>query len=111
MSEQSPERFHAEQIAALNDAFRHAGPTEDWLITIGIQGLSDIPGLIQAVRDYGGFTLDDDPHGERDFGVIEWENERTLWKIDYFDQSLQYWADPLSDECHRVMTLLLSEEY
>ncbi len=34
------------------------------------------------------FSADDDPHGERDFGVFEHWGEKLLWKIDLYDPGL-----------------------
>ena len=96
-------------IAQLNNAFRQNG--RDWYITPGIQALPDVPGLLTAVKNFNSFTLDNDSHGEHDFGSIIWHDEKTYWKIDYYDQALQYWHDPLSPECRRILTVLLASEY
>ncbi len=101
----------AAQIAHVNDAFRRAGPGGDWYVTPCVHGLADVPGLVEAVRVYDDFPPDIDPHGEHDMGRISWEAQKTYWKIDYYDQQLQYWHDPLSPDCRRVMTILLAEEY
>lgn len=101
----------AAQITALIDAFRKAGPGKDWYITAGIQTLQDVRGLIQVVIDYDDFTPEIDPHCEHDMGRIVWEQEKTYFKFDYYDQQLQYWCDPFSPECRRVLTLMLTEEY
>jgi Protein of unknown function (DUF3768) len=97
-------------IAALNDAFRQT-TTRDMLITQGVQTFEDVPGLVQAVRDFNDFTPDNDPYGEHDFGAIKWEQQKTFWKIDYYDQELQYWCDPLLPECRRILTVMLASEY
>jgi Protein of unknown function (DUF3768) len=96
-------------IAALNDAYRQQ--FNDWYITPGVQALPDVPGLLKAVQQFNEFTPNNDPYGEHDFGSIVWQNEKTYWKIDYYDQQLQYWCDPLSEECRRVLTLMLASEY
>jgi Protein of unknown function (DUF3768) len=97
-NEQSPEHSsRAAQIARLNDAFRRSTPQV--MITLGVQALPDVLGLIHAVRVFDTFTPDNDPWGEHDFGVIPWYQEKTYWKIDYYDQALEYWCDPLSEEC------------
>jgi len=96
------------EIAKLNDEFRKA---ETFSITQGVFELSDMPGLIQAVRDYTDFTEDNDPYGERDFGSLDWYGEKVFWKIDYYDQALQSWHDPLDPRCERVLTVLLASEY
>ena len=95
-------------LADLNDAFRK---TCNPLATPGVLAFRDVPGLVQAVRDFDTFTPDNDPYGEHDFGALEWEGERTYWKIDYYDQTLTYGEDPSSPDCQRVMTILLASEY
>jgi hypothetical protein len=105
-AEKSPER---RTIAQLNDAFRRSG--RDVFITSGVQALPDVPGLVVAVQQFDNFTPDNDPHGEHDFGSIVWHRENTYWKIDYYDAALQYWHDPRSPDCRRVLTVLLAREY
>jgi Protein of unknown function (DUF3768) len=109
-NEQSPEqRSRAAQIAYLNDAFRRS--TREVMITPGVQALPEVLGLVHAVRVFDTFTPDNDPWGEHDFGSIMWHEEKTYWKIDYYNQALEYWEDPLSDECRRVLTVMLAAEY
>jgi hypothetical protein len=108
--EQSPEKgSRAAQIAHLNDVFRKS--TQEVMVTQGVQALPDVLGLIHAVRVFDRFTPDNDSWGEHDYGSIVWHNDKTLWKIDYYDQALEYWCDPLSEECRRVLTLMLASEY
>src|SRR2546425_5204322 len=111
MPEQPPQSNEKARIAAINDEFRRARPNGDWIATVGALALSDFPGLVEAVRQFDDFTEENDPWGERDFGAIDWQGERTFWKLDYFDQNLQYWHDPLSPECRRGISILLASEY
>lgn len=46
-----------------------------------------MPWLLQAVRTFDNFTPDNDPYGEHDLGSVDWHNEKTYWKIDYYDQA------------------------
>ena len=108
MSEQAPK---PNEIARLNDAFRHAGPTHDWLMTQGTAALPDRLGLIRAVMTFDNFTPDNDPWHEHDFCNFSWHQEKVYAKIDYYDQALLYGENPLSPECRRVMTILLASEY
>ena len=55
--------------------------------TRGVQALPDVPGLVRAVQVFDTFTPDNDPYGEHDFGSINWHQEKTFWKIDYYDQA------------------------
>jgi|SRR6266566_4518153 len=105
-AEKSPE---PRTIAQLNDAFRQG--RRDWFTTRGVLTLPDIDGLLQAVQDFNTFTPDNDPYGEHDSGAINWYQEKTFWKIDYYDQELQYWHDPLDPDCRRVLTVILASEY
>ena len=101
----------AEKIAALNDKFRCFSPFNVFM-TRGVQStLPDTMGLMQTIRDFNRFTDDNDPYGEHDFGSLKWHGEKVFWKIDYYDQALQYGKDPLDLECKRVLTVLLASEY
>lgn len=99
----------SETIAELNDAFRRS--VRNTTITSGVWALPDMNELLAAVRAFKSFTEDNDPYGEHDFGVIDWHGTTIYWKIDYYDQMLQCWHDPLSSDCYRVLTVMLSDEY
>ena len=105
-AEQSPA---PRTIAQLNDEFRRSG--RYLFITRGVQTLPDVMGLIEAVKQFDRFTPENDPYSEHDFGSITWHKEKTFWKIDYYDQALQYGEDPLTPECRRILTILLASEY
>ena len=96
-------------IRELNDQFRRHG--FGVTVTVGVQALADVAGLLKAVREFETFNEDNDPYGEHDFGSVEWEGETVLWKIDYYDEALRGWEDPVSRHCRRVMTVMLASEY
>lgn len=96
-------------VSSANDTFRRAG--FGVTMTLGVQDLPDVDGLLAAVRDFNLFNGDNDPYGEHDFGSVTWHGSKVFWKIDYYDQALQAWADPVSKECKRVLTVMLAEEY
>ena len=97
-------------LATLNDQFRKSW--REVVFTQGIiNGVSDHFGLAQAVESFCLFDEDNDPYGEHDFGSLNLEGQRILWKIDYYDQALQYWCDPLDTRCRRTMTIMLASEY
>lgn len=96
-------------ISMLNDKFRKSGAGV--VMTNGAMALPDVCGLMQRIRTFDEFNEDNDPHGERDFGSLDWRGHKVFWKIDYYDENLRGWADPLTKECHRVMTVMLAEEY
>lgn len=108
--DKSPEQHpRASQIAYQNDEFRKSG--SDVMITPGIQALPDVLGLIRAVQAFEMFTPDNDPYGEHDFGSIVWYQHKTFWKVDYYDQALEYGEDALSPDCRRILTIMLASEY
>ena len=85
------------------------------MLTRGVTNLDgfDPAALISVLAKYDEFGVDNDPHGERDFGDLDYCGAELLWKIDYYDQALEYGssdpADP--DVTTRVLTIMLAEEY
>ena len=98
------------KIAALNDAHRRG--MQGCTVTKGIVAMRDKANeVFVAVRDYADFTEENDPYGEHDFGSLEVAGEKVFWKIDYYDENLKNWCDPLDPDCQRVLTIMLAEEY
>lgn len=98
------------QQAILNDQFRR-NSIRDIYFTCGAQNLEDQLGLMQAIRSFDDFNENNDPYKEHDFGRIDWKGDKIFWKIDYYDQELACYEDPLIGTCRRVMTVMLAEEY
>ena len=97
-----------EKIASRNDAFRRRGLGVD--LSQGVEEIGDVEEVLQMIREFDGFTKENDPHGEHDHGTVEWEGEEVFWKIGYFDVSLNYWESPLCQNCRRVLTVMLESE-
>lgn len=97
------------KIAILNDVFRQQ--KVGYLFTRGIITLDMTLEILKLVQDYSSFNEDDDPYGEHDFGSLEYMGNKILWKIDYYDQKLQNWCDPLDTRCERRLTVMLASEY
>ncbi len=100
---------YALEVSRLNDEFRRSrnGVT----VTPGIQVLDYLPDLLDEVIRFNDFTVSNDPYGEHDFGKIIWCGQVVFWKIIYYDQTLTYGEDPLSENCKRVLTIMLASEY
>lgn len=96
-------------VSMLNDKFRKLG--FGVTMTNGAADLPDICGLMQHVRAYDEFTENNDPYGEHDMGSLMWHGHKVFWKIDYYNDQLTCFEDPLSQTCKRVMTVMLAEEY
>lgn len=107
---------NAERIRSLNDGFRRnlilGGSV---LLTTGVTGLEPklMAELIEAVRTFDDFTQDNDPHGEHDFGSIDFRSERYFFKIDYYDLSRTAGSPDPADPTvtQRVMTIMRADEY
>jgi len=109
----------SEHVRILNDAFR-TDPfspfySNNIVITGGVaaHGTDFIDRAVQAVREFSDFTGDNDPYGEHDFGSFELDGIKLFWKIDYYDQELEYGSPDAADHTvtRRVLTILLAEEY
>ena len=98
------------KIAALNDAFRKANAAS-YTVTQGVRTRCNVMGVLYAVRHFSEFTEDNDPYGEHDFGSFTVSGVKIFWKIDYYDEALKGWCDPLSPDCHRVLTIMRADEY
>ena len=99
----------SERIACLNDEYRKS--RQGFMVTRGVSALPNIATVLSMVQDFNEFDLDNDPYSEHDFGSFEVFGKKLFWKIDYYDSNLESWADPLSSECRRVLTVMLADEY
>lgn len=121
-----------ERIAVLNDRARQAmGLACTVVATIGFRSLpeADQSRVRELIETLDAFDPDNDPHDERDFGVVyqaddrRWTierppaggdaRERVFWKIDYFDLDLRFASDDPADPAvtRRVLTIMLASEY
>ena len=105
----------AERIAQLNDELRKSGQGGRVMLTAGVQAIDafDASTLLSALATYAAFDEDNDPHGERDFGDLDYRGRELLWKIDYYDGSLEFGSSDPADPSvtTRVLTIMLAEEY
>jgi hypothetical protein len=106
----------AERIAQLNDELRQKGRGGQIVITRGVHELTgaNVTELLTTLASFAQFDCDSDPHGERDFGVFDFQGRELMWKIDYYsDAEFRFGSnDPSNpDVTHRVLTVLLAEEY
>jgi hypothetical protein len=97
------------EIARRNDIARKLGLGVT--ITNGAAKLPDIEGLLRNVRSYNNFTEKNDPYEAHDMGFFEWRGERVIWKIDYYNETLTCFEDPISDTCKRIITVMIAKEY
>lgn len=85
------------------------------MLTAGCMALPDSERtqLLQSVAQFVAFDTDNDPYDEHDCAVVQVEERRALWKIDYYSLDLQGMSpDPADPEVTcRVLTIMLCEEY
>ncbi len=104
-----------DRIRTLNDELRQHRRGGLVVLTSGVQTLD--PELIQEINSriarFDAFTPDNDPYGEHDFGSMDVETHRVMFKIDYYDLDLTcHSPDPADPNVtRRVMTIMLAEEY
>lgn len=106
----------AAKVRALNDAFRMRSEGHgSTLLTVGVQALGGaaIAQILNAIRCYDSFSVEEDPYNEHDFGVLNWRGTRIFWKTDYYDRTAKYGSeDPADPELtYRAMTIMLAGEY
>ena len=109
----------ARRIAELNDQLRETFHTGRVFLTRGIISLPDEvrERVMLKVRSFNGFTADNDPYGEHDFGAIDVAGVgRIFWKIDYYytaDEGYQSSSPDPADPAltRRVLTIMLAAEY
>ena len=106
---------YSAKVRALNDAFRHTLTGGSVLMTASIMALgSDLQTrILAAVQSFEGFTTENDPWGEHDFGACEIDGEQVFFKIDYFDPTRTWHSPDPADQkvTHRVLTIMLAEDY
>jgi hypothetical protein len=68
---------------------------------------------IELKRTFDNFTPDDDPHNEHDFGSFEIDDQKFIFKHDYYDKSMQYGSEEPGEpqKTTRVLTIMLADEY
>ena len=102
-------------IREINDAFRKTGVGGRVMMTIGIRELGEraVHEIVGKIRESSDFNGNNDPHGEHDFGSITHNGVKVLWKLDYYDRSMEFGSPDPSDASitMRVMTIMFADEY
>lgn len=104
-----------ESITALNDELRRHLFGGGAVITpaVAALGKAAVRRLVQTVSIFDDFCVANDPHGEHDFGVFDFEGHRVVFKIDYYNNNFrQQSPDPANQSLtERVITIMFAEEY
>lgn len=103
------------RIRHLNDLLRCKGVGGEVMVSAALDdmGTAMVVTSLLAVASYSSFNELTDPHAERDFGMVDVGGTSVVWKIDYFDRSLNFRSPDPADPTltHRVMTVMLAHEY
>ena len=103
------------RIRALNDELRQHLLGGLAVMTPGVAALGPavVDRIVKTITVFDDFCHANDPHEEHDFGSFEDKGTTIVFKIDYYDRSLEHGspdpADPSVTE--RVITIMLAEEY
>lgn len=121
---ETPDRFdeetehldaHTLAIRRLNDQFRQTFTGGRVLMTPGVNGLDPytVARVIGAVRSFDDFNEDNDPYHTHEFGMVEVDGHKIMFKIDAYDQNLEYGSNNPADPSvtTRVLTIFLASEY
>ena len=102
----------AERIAQWNDRLRKQGEGGVIMVTRGVRSIPEFDplALLKLLASYDAFDVDNDPHGERDFGDIELGGQTVFWKVDYYDVDMLYASPDPADPAatRRVLTVMLA---
>ena len=102
-------------IRTLNDQLRQTFSGGQVLLTPGVSALESntVAHVMTAVRDFEDFNENNDPYHTHEFGMVDIDGERVMFKVDAYDKNHEYGSPDPSDPTvtARVLTILLASEY
>lgn len=111
----TPQSQTAREIARLNDEARRTFKSCKVVMTQGVHDLDmeHVLAICTEVQTFDRFNEDNDPHGEHDFGSLNYEGSRIFWKIDYYAPDMIHGSEDPTDPTQtvRVLTIMLASEY
>jgi hypothetical protein len=103
------------RIRALNDQLRQNLTGGMAVITPGVAALGPaaVDRIVKTIALFDDFCHANDPHEEHDFGAFEADGHMIMFKIDYLDRELSMHSPDPADPSvtHRIITIMLAEEY
>lgn len=85
--------MNREEIRDRNDAIRKNWAFDDrnkLMLTRAVINSPHRQEIMLACQNYNDFNSDVDPHGEHDFGSFDVGGETWWFKIDYYDENLEF---------------------
>ncbi|PCH75114.1 MAG: hypothetical protein COC12_01835 [Rhodobacteraceae bacterium] len=102
-------------IRQLNDQLRRTFAGGRVVMTSGLLALGDetVYQVLQAVQAFEDFNEGNDPYRTHDFGAVQIDDHNLMWKIDAYDENLEYGSPDPADPSvtTRVLTIFLASEY
>lgn len=102
-------------IRKLNDELRTTFLGGRIMMTTGINALPyrTKAAVLTAVRNFSDFTPENDPHQEHDCALFTVDGHRCMFKIDYYDENLEYGSEDPTDPSKtvRVLTIMHASDY
>lgn len=109
------ENCRLQSITEQNDDFRLHPSKGTFCLTSGIRALGAecVREIINIVRHFNNFNVDNDPYGEHDFGAFYYRGRQIFFKIDNYDREFLYLSPDVSNPrlTNKVLTVMLAEEY
>ncbi|NRA86188.1 MAG: DUF3768 domain-containing protein [Rhizobiales bacterium] len=105
------------KIAQLNDECRQSGGRIGRLMLTSNLDMQITPNdkakIYGLVATYSDFNEENDPYSEHDMGLFKFKQHSLYWKIDCYDNNLEYGSeDPSNSEITtRVLTIMLASDY
>ena len=104
-----------EMIRKLNDEARSTFTNVQIMLTLGIRMKSEkeVADILERVRTFNDFTPANNPYSENDSASFDYNGEKIIWKIDYYDKNYRFLSDNPADPTitNRVLTIMTGAEY
>lgn len=104
-----------EKTRELNDELRRSLIPGTAFMTVGVAalGIEAVERIVKAISVFDDFCNTEEVFDEHDCGILEVENRKVLFKIDYYDPTLsKHSSDPSNPQItRRVITIMLTDEY
>ena len=103
------------KIRQLNDAFRRSFIGGQVMLTLGIRSKSEkeVAEILERVRTFSNFNKGNNPYNENDCASFDYNGDRIIWKIDYYDKDYKFMSENPADPTitNRVLTIMTALEY
>ncbi|WP_062014878.1 DUF3768 domain-containing protein [Aureimonas sp. AU4] len=104
-----------DRVRTLNDQLRQQQTGGTIVTTPGVRalGAAAVAATLRAVAAFDDFGAHNDPFDEHEFGSVVIEGQTVWFKVEAYDLDMRWHSPDPADPAvtHRIMTLMLPEEY